>query len=70
MKKEGTVTIDLKTKEAATHFTRWLCGQGEQDYWIWMECREQEEEGDITAVRFNYDYENAVISGEMGRTTA
>lgn len=65
----GKVVIDLGSEEAATHFAHWLCGQGEQDYWIWMEYREQEEAGDITAVGFEYDYKNAEIKGVMGRLT-
>lgn len=39
---------------AADHFLVWLCESGEQDYWQWMEYREQEESGDITAVEFDY----------------
>ena len=66
-KADGTVVIDLGSPEAATHFARWLCGQGEQDYWMWMEEREREDEGDITATRFEYDYDNAAIKGKMGR---
>ncbi len=65
----GIVTIDLGSQKAAQHFIKWLCGQGEQDYWIWMECREIEETGDITAVNFQYDYENATAKGDMGRLT-
>jgi hypothetical protein len=33
----------------------WLSGQGEQDYWLWMEYREQKEpDGDITALDFKH----------------
>ena len=69
-KADGTVVIDLGSPEAATHFARWLCGQGEQDYWMWMEERELDDEdtgGNITAIDFKYDYENAAIKGKMGR---
>jgi hypothetical protein len=46
--------IEFGTVGARDHFARWLCGSGEQDYWQWMECREQEEEGPITATEFQY----------------
>ena len=49
-----TLSIEFDNEEALEHFASWLCEQGEQDYWEWMECRESEEDGDITAVRFNY----------------
>lgn len=52
--KETTLQIKFANEAAAAHFASWLCGQGEQDYWLWMECREQEEDGDITAVSFHY----------------
>lgn len=48
------ITIEFANPEAALHFATWLCEQGEQDYWQWMECREQEEKGDITATSFEY----------------
>lgn len=48
------VTIKFDNEAAAEHFLHWLCGQGEQDYWLWMEYREQEEKGDITATGFDY----------------
>lgn len=56
------VTGDAK---AAEHFMQWLCGQGEQDYWLWMECREMEEPGDITVTRFNY--KGGIATGELER---
>jgi len=50
------VVIEFPNDLAAEHFSDWLCGAGEQGYWQWMECREEEHEGDepITARRFNY----------------
>jgi len=48
------VKIIFDNVNAADHYLHWLCGQGEQDYWLWMEYREQEEDGDITATRFDY----------------
>jgi hypothetical protein len=52
--KKHTVKINFDNKEAAKGFLTWLCEQGEQDYWTWQECREQEETGDITATNFDY----------------
>jgi hypothetical protein len=52
------LTIEFDSDAAAKHFASWLDGQGEQDYWIWMECREQKESGNITALSFNWDYKN------------
>jgi ribosomal protein S27AE len=52
--KSSLLTIEFDNQEAAEHFASWLCGQGEQDYWMWMECREREEDGDITATSFHY----------------
>ena len=51
---KNIIKIEFDNPEAAKHFASWLCEQGEQDYWNWMEYREQEEDGDITALRFNY----------------
>ena len=52
------LTIEFDSKEAMEHFATWLCEQGEQDYWNWMEYREEEEEGDITVVSFKYHKED------------
>jgi hypothetical protein len=52
--KETTISIRFANAKAAHHFAVWLCEAGEQDYWQWMEIREEEEEGDITAVIFDY----------------
>lgn len=49
-----TLTFEFENAQAAKHFALWLCEQGEQDYWDWMEEREQGEDGDITALRFEY----------------
>lgn len=52
------VTIEFSNEAAAKHFASWLCGSGEQQYWDWMEIRESEmdedDEGDITAINFDY----------------
>lgn len=54
---------------AAEHFMSWLSGQGEQDYWNWMEYREQEEAGNITITAFNYKYEKGEATLELGRVS-
>ncbi len=51
---QNDLVIKFANAKAAEHFATWLCEQGEQDYWNWMECREQEEDGDITVTRFCY----------------
>ena len=45
--------------DARSHFVHWLCGQGEQDYWMWMEYREQEEPNVDITVFFDYRKDNA-----------
>jgi len=52
--KKKTIKIEFDNEEAADHFLSWLCGSGEQSYWEWMEYREQEKDGDITAISFDY----------------
>jgi hypothetical protein len=58
MKNKQKIIIEFDNDKAAKHFASWLCDQGEQDYWLYMECREQEEEGNITATKFNYHGES------------
>lgn len=53
-KKPVTLKMEFANEDAAHHFALWLCEQGEQDYWLWMEYREQEESGNITATSFHY----------------
>jgi len=48
------LTIKFDNAEARQHFADWLCEQGEQDYWAWMEVQEQRNDGPITAVEFDY----------------
>lgn len=48
------IIIKFDNEEAAEHFITWLCEAGEQDYWQWMEHREDEEDGNITALEFDY----------------
>lgn len=52
--KETVLQMKFANEAAAKHFALWLCESGEQSYWDWMEYREDEEEGDITATRFHY----------------
>lgn len=54
MAKKTNLTIEFGSKKAAMHFAGWLCGSGEQQYWQWMEARERDEDGNITAVEFHY----------------
>ena len=53
-KEKHSITIEFSNAEASDHFATWLCESGEQEYWQWMEYREQEESGDITATSFHY----------------
>jgi hypothetical protein len=63
---ENNLIIKFTNPKIAEHFKAWLCGAGEQYYWTWMECREEEEEGDITALDFDYQNGN-VIETKCGR---
>jgi hypothetical protein len=73
--KSKTVTIEFGSERAAEHFAKWLDGQGERSYWIWMGSREQEEGGEITAKSFDYFQggnefaPNGVIKTTLGRLT-
>lgn len=58
------LVIKFDNKEAADHFASWLCGSGEQQYWQWMECREEEDEGNITALQFHYHGEEDETKAE------
>lgn len=49
------IILQFDNERAAYHFALWLCEQGEQDYWMWMDERETEEEGPITAT-FKYHH--------------
>ncbi|HTK04529.1 MAG TPA: hypothetical protein VL500_03005 [Candidatus Eisenbacteria bacterium] len=64
----GEVTFRFENREAASHFLHWLCGQGEQDYWNWMEYREKGEPGPITGLRFHYHKPgHGAVDVECGR---
>lgn len=51
---ENDLVIKFSNPKAARYFALWLCESGEQDYWNWMEYREEKESGDITATTFHY----------------
>ena len=64
----GEVRFRFENREASSHFLHWLCGQGEQDYWPWMELREKEEPGQITGLRFRYHKPgHGIVDVECGR---
>ncbi len=65
---EETLVFKFENKEAANQFKHWLCGQGEQDYWMWMQEREREMEGNITGLNFNYHSGDETIPVKCGRT--
>jgi hypothetical protein len=67
LSKKSKVEIEFDNPKAAEHFLSWLCGQGEQNYWLWMECREQEEKGNITAISFDYKFKQLTASTKCGR---
>jgi hypothetical protein len=58
MSEKVKLTIEFDNQEAAHHFAIWLCESGEQEYWQWMEAREEDDEPgegeDITATSFHY----------------
>lgn len=56
--KETILQIKFANEAAAAHFALWLCESGEQQYWDYMEYREAKEEGDITALSFDYHNED------------
>lgn len=56
--------IKFDSQIALHHFASWLCGSGEQQYWQWMEYREETKDGDITAVQFDYHGEENTSKAE------
>lgn len=51
------VIINFDNPLAAKHFAQWLDGQGEQNYWCWMDCQE-EEDIPIVVCQFKYNYQD------------
>ena len=43
--------IDFDSEAMAQGFAQWLCGSGEQEYWLWRDCRDDPEN---TATNFDY----------------
>lgn len=64
--KGKVLTFEFENEAAANHFKTWLCESGEQQYWDWMEYREQEEKGNITGKDFDY-WNGATIKVACGR---
>lgn len=74
-----TVVVEFKFEAdnesatlAAENFIAWLSEQGEQEYWDWMQNKEQDfPEKPVTVVAFDYVYEITdqivTISTELGR---
>lgn len=71
MTDDTKLTIEFSSKTVRDHFATWLCELGEQDYWQWMEYREQELNGKITAISFDYHDERGKFLGDgIVRTSA
>jgi len=49
-----TLKIEFDNQEVLENFVSWLCEQGEQQYWNGMEYVEEEWEGPITVLNFEY----------------
>ena len=62
------LTISFDNEAAAQHFAIWLCESGEQEYWLWMEYREQKDKKEnITALSFDYDFDKLKVTTKVGR---
>ena len=68
-KKKTTVSIKFDNVETAKYFMEWLSNIGEQDYWLSQNVCEEKEEGNITAVDFDYDFKKFKIKTTSGRLT-
>ena len=56
---------DEKSRAAAQEFLSWLCEQGEQDYWQWMDARPDEPVLDS----FAYDLDKLLMSAQLKKET-
>lgn len=63
----NTLVFKFENQQALKHFKVWMRESGEQDYWAWMEYREDEEDGPITGLRFDYWSDGNKIKVECGR---
>lgn len=52
------LTIRFETAAQRDAFVHWLDGQGEQDYWTWMESSDNPED----TVTFDYKDEETIIT--------
>jgi len=43
MQVKSKVIIEFDNEDAAKEFACWLDGQGEQDYWQWRDCQDEQE---------------------------
>ena len=51
----SSVILHCHNEKAAEEFCIWMCEQGEQDYWTWMEEVDQKNDGANT-MNFEYHY--------------
>ena len=66
--KESSVTFQFDNPQAMHHFWVWLCESGEQEYWIWMNEQENQEDGEITALSFDYGKaDRGLVTTKCGR---
>jgi hypothetical protein len=56
------VSFEFETEDQADEFVSWLCGQGEQDYWTWMECNQETQEHAVS-----FDYHTSAFKGNSGK---
>ena len=63
----STLEIRFESVTEAQVFKDWLCGAGEQDYWLWRDCRA--DYGEVQGgVKLDYHAEkNAVIVSNYDR---
>ena len=60
-----SLTIEFPNQDALDAFVDWLDGQGEQDYWEWMDLREENE----LMVTFDYDNDDRnLITTDLSET--
>lgn len=67
------ITFECKTKQekkAAEEFLGWLSNSGEQDYWNAMDSVQydatEDGDGDITIIRFDYDWKKMEAKCTLG----
>ena len=60
---KATLTFNFDSVEDANIFKGWLCGSGEQDFWIWEECALQKVMQPEKLSKFDYwNKETSVIN--------